>query len=171
VTDQGSDRALLDALALLLVRDLEAARREVAAYADDAQPWRLLPGLPNSGGTLVLHMAGNLRHFIGAVLGGSGYVRDRDAEFAARDLPRSALDAVLAATIGELQHALAGLDPARLDAPLPVAVRGAHPETRTFLLHLGVHLAYHLGQLDAHRRAVTGDATGVDAMALGPLLG
>ncbi len=170
MNDRASDQALLTALRLLLVRDLEAVRREVAAYADDTQPWQLLPGLPNTGGTLVLHIAGNLRHFLGAVLGGSGYVRDRDAEFAARDVSRSALDALLADTIADVRASLTTLDPSRLGDPFPVAIRGAHPETRAFLLHLTVHLAYHLGQLDAHRRAVTGDAASVDAMALGPLL-
>ena len=30
----------------------------------------MAPGIANSGGTLALHLTGNLQHFIGAVLGG-----------------------------------------------------------------------------------------------------
>ena len=72
-------------MAQVLDRDLAQLRGEVEAYPDDASLWRLHPGIFNSGGGgggLVLHLTGNLLHFIGAVLGGSGYVRDRDAEFA-----------------------------------------------------------------------------------------
>ncbi len=69
-------------LAAILARDLAALRREIEAYPDDALPWREVPGLTNPGGTLALHVAGNLQHYVGHVLGGSGYVRDRPAEFA-----------------------------------------------------------------------------------------
>jgi uncharacterized damage-inducible protein DinB len=163
-----TDRALLDGLTRLFVRDLESVRRELAGYHDDAGPWQPVPGLSNAGGTLVLHIVGNLRHFVGAVLGGSRYVRDREAEFAARGVPRAELDALVVATIAEVRSALTALDPARLDAPFPAAVRDVHPNTRLFLLHLATHLTYHLGQLDVHRRVVTGDAVAVDAVAVLP---
>jgi uncharacterized damage-inducible protein DinB len=35
----------------------------------------------NSVGNLVLHLTGNLNHYIGALVAGSGYVRDRAREF------------------------------------------------------------------------------------------
>src|SRR3954462_1931301 len=35
----------------------------------------------NSVGHLVLHLTGNLNHYIGAVIAGNGYVRDRAHEF------------------------------------------------------------------------------------------
>ena len=68
----------------VLRRDLAAVRRSVEAYPDDESLWAERSGFPNSGGTLALHVAGNIRHFVGAVLGGSGYLRDRDAEFSRR---------------------------------------------------------------------------------------
>jgi hypothetical protein len=37
--------------------------------------------------------------------------------------------------------------------------------TGEFLTHLATHLAYHAGQLDFHRRVVTGDSTGVGAVS------
>ncbi len=33
------------------------------------------------------------------------------------------------------------------------------------ILHVAVHLAYHIGQVDYHRRLVTGDTSGVDAIS------
>src|SRR3989442_9068567 len=98
-------------IAAILRRDLGALRREIEAYADDRDLWRVAPGISNCAGTLALHLAGNIQFFIGAVLGGTGYVRDRDAEFARRDIPRAELlreiDAALAAVergMGRLPH-------------------------------------------------------------------
>ena len=69
---------LTDDIAALLVRDLEGFQREISLFPDDGSVWRTLPGVTNSAGNLALHVAGNIQYFIGAVLGGSGYRRDRD---------------------------------------------------------------------------------------------
>jgi uncharacterized damage-inducible protein DinB len=150
----------------ILKRDLGSLRRELDLYADDAQPWRDVPGLANGGGTLTLHLAGNLRHFLGARLGGSGYVRDRAAEFAERDVPRAKLIALVDAAAHEADAALAALDPARLMEPFPDPIAGVRVTTGDLLLHLLVHLTYHLGQLNAHRRVVTGDPVSVGTLAV-----
>jgi hypothetical protein len=154
------------ALLTLLRRDLAAVRREIEAYPDDAAPWHPVPGLPNTGGTLALHVAGNLRHFIGAILGGDGYVRDRDAEFARRDVPRAELVAGLNAADAAIERALLALPDAAWGAPYPELIAKRRVGTTQFLLHLATHLSYHLGQLDYHRRIVTGDARGVDAVSV-----
>ncbi len=154
----------------LLARELKAMRREVEAYPDDDAPWILLPGWTNSGGTLALHVAGNLQHYIGAVLGESGYVRDRDSEFTRRGIPRTELTAELDRAADAVGRTLDGLDPATLDHAYPLPVAG-HSSVTTggMLTHLLTHTAYHLGQIDYHRRAVTGEAGGVSAVALGEL--
>ncbi|HEX5724110.1 MAG TPA: DUF664 domain-containing protein [Longimicrobiaceae bacterium] len=143
------------ALLHVLTRELRALRRQVEAYPDDESPWRMLPGISNPGGTLALHLSGNLRHFVGALLGGSGYVRDRDAEFSTRSLTRRELTERIDATLAEVTAALDGreLEP---DADFPGPVMGMAVRTDEFLLHLAAHLAYHLGQVDYHRRIVTG---------------
>lgn len=150
----------------LLLRDLRAVKREVEAYPDDASLWRAVPGTPNTGGTLALHIAGNVQHFFGAILGRDGYVRNRDAEFARRDVPRSELLAGLDAAMGSVERTFAGLDPAALARPFPEPIAKRTVGTEVFVLHLATHLAYHLGQIDYHRRAVTGDAKAVDAVSV-----
>lgn len=55
--------------ARIFARDLEVLEREVGLYPDDASLWKAVEGQPTLGGNLALHLAGNLRHFIGAVLG------------------------------------------------------------------------------------------------------
>jgi hypothetical protein len=49
----------------------------------------------------------------------------------------------------------------RLEADFPEVITGAWFETGDYLVHLCSHFAFHLGQLDYHRRLVTGDARGV----------
>lgn len=139
-----------------LRRDLDAVAAQVRAYPSDAALWQAVPGMTNPGGTLALHLAGNLRAYVGAELGGSGYVRDRPGEFATRDLTREAVLERVAAARTEVDRALASLAEDTLARPYPQEVGGARLPTGHFLLHLAVHLGYHLGQLDYHRRAVTG---------------
>ena len=153
----------------LLGRELATLRDELLAYPDDASVWALPAGVPNSAGTLTLHLAGNLRFFIGTQLGATGYVRDRDAEFSTRGVPRDELVQLVERTADELTRTLAALDPAALAAPFPVEVGGLRLETQRFLFHLEAHIAYHLGQIDYHRRVVTGHSRSVGALPLPPL--
>src|SRR3990172_9364420 len=147
-------------IAGMISRELRALERELKAYATDDQVWLQPPGLPNSAGTLALHAAGNLLHFVGGVIGGTGYVRDRDGEVSAQGVSRTDLIAGLRRADGAVQAALASLPDARLAEPYPLPVANRRQNTGAFLMHLAVHLAYHLGQVDFHRRVVTGDGTG-----------
>jgi septum formation protein len=162
------------AMAHLLLREIRAARRQVLAYPDDEAPWRTLPGWPNSAGTLALHLAGNLQHFVGAILGATGYVRDRSGEFSRRGLSRSELAGELLAAEVAVRTVLEALPPEALDRPWPSPFSGLAPSpvqipARSFLLHLLAHAAYHLGQMDYHRRAVCGSSEGVASIALSQL--
>jgi hypothetical protein len=156
----------LSNLKLLMLRDLDTLEREIRAYPDTAAVWQAAPGIPNVAGTLTLHLCGNLRHFIGAVLGDTGYVRERDTEFALRDVPREDLLAGVAATRTEVAAALDGLDASVLDEPYPLEIGGGSLSTGLFLAHLATHLALHLGQIDYHRRMVTGEARGVGVVGI-----
>ena len=149
----------------ILTRELFAFRRGVEAYRDEASLWRAVPGIANSGGTLVLHVCGNLRHYIGGVLGRSGYARDRDAEFRRRDVPRDALLEEIDAAIEAVARGMDATEDAALGGRFPEKVGGREVMTLDFLVHSASHLAYHLGQFDYHRRIVTGDARTIGAVA------
>lgn len=152
-------------IATVLIRELRALRRELDAYATDDEVWRLLPGLPNSAGTLALHAAGNLRHFVGTVLGGGAYVRDREGEFSRRGVSREVLHAELDAAIDVVARVVPTLDVQVLETTFPVPVANRRVRTDEMLVHLAAHLAYHLGQVDYHRRIVTGSGEGIGAVA------
>lgn len=161
---------MLPAIArVMILRELRALRRSVEAYPDDTSIWAQPTGLPNPGGTLALHIAGNLQHFIGALLGNTGYQRDRDAEFSKRGVPREAILAEIAAAESAVERGLAALTESALAGPYPQQVAGRTMSTFDFVAHLVAHTAYHLGQLDYHRRVVTGDSTTVGALAAGEL--
>jgi uncharacterized damage-inducible protein DinB len=149
----------------VLCRELAALRRSIEAYPDDDSLWTEHPGLPNSGGTLALHLAGNLQHYLGAVLGGSDYRRDRDAEFARRGVARSVLLAELDAAREAIERGLTAIGDDALARAYPEPIAGRTVTTGDYLVHLATHLAYHLGQLDYHRRLVTGDRRSIGAVA------
>jgi uncharacterized damage-inducible protein DinB len=155
---------LVAAVAAILDRDLQTVAREVRAYPDERTLWETPPGIVNSGGTLALHLAGNIRHYFGARLGETGFVRDRPAEFAARGVPRSTILAHLEDARAAVRAAAARVDDARLSEDFPEVVGGLRVTTGEYLIHLVSHFAYHLGQLDYHRRAVTGSDKGVEAV-------
>jgi hypothetical protein len=161
--------AYAQAARAVLLRDLATLRREVEAYPDDASLWAARPELPNSAGTLAIHLCGNLRHFLGAIVAGDGYVRDRDAEFRARGLPRAEVVARIGAAEAAVAEALSGRHPLPETFPGPAGGGGMIVRTDEWLFHLAVHLGYHLGQVDYHRRLVTGNPAGVGAIATAEL--
>ena len=157
---------IADYLTAVITRDLRAVRREIEAYPDDASVWKLPPGIANSAGTLALHLAGNVQHFFGAILGQTGYVRDRAAEFSRRDVPRGEIVAQLDAAIAAVAPGLSRVSDSALQAAFPEQIAGHTVATGEWLIHLAAHLAYHLGQIDYHRRLVTGKSETVGTMAV-----
>ena len=149
----------------ILQRDLRALRREVEAYPSDDAVWAVAPGIANSCGTLVLHLVGNLRSYVGHVIGGIAYERDRPREFAARGLPRTDLLRELDAAIEAVDRALPKLTEATLASEFPQAIGSVRVNTQEFLLHCAVHLGYHLGQVDYHRRLTSAQTTTVATVA------
>ncbi len=145
---------LTEILQQLYERDLEKLKVEIELYSDEPDIWRKAGDIPNSAGNLCLHLAGNLRHFFGAVLGGTDYVRDRDNEFASGPVPRADLIAGVDAAHADVLATLAKLSDEDYRKTYPIEVFGHPMTTGYFLVHLATHLNYHLGQINYHRRLV-----------------
>ena len=143
---------LIGVLKELYERDLNKLREEIALYTSDDDLWKIEGEILNPAGNLCLHLSGNLKHFFGAVLGNSGYVRDRDAEFAKKNVPRSEMLADIDVTKNIVLSTLAELTEKDLDKPYPIEVFGHPMTTGFFLTHLATHLNWHLGQINYHRR-------------------
>lgn len=142
----------------LLARELEGLRREIALFSDDASIWRTVPGITNSAANLALHLAGNLQHFVGRVLGGTPYVRNRELEFGQTSGSKDDVIRELQAATTVVRVTLARLGDDQLAREFPELHAGMRFQTDRFLLHLCTHAAFHLGQAGVVRRAVTGDA-------------
>lgn len=145
---------LLQNLTGFFERDLLKLKAEIEGYTDENKLWIIKEGISNSGGNLCLHIIGNLKHFIGATLGNSGYVRHRDDEFALKNIPRSELLKQLDETIVVVNKTLTGLTEKDLTKNFPLEKHGKVVTTGHMLLHLLTHLNYHLGQVNYHRRLV-----------------
>jgi len=156
-------------IAVVMTRELKALRREVESYPNDDKLWETAPGITNPGGNLILHLAGNIQYFVGAVLGGSDYKRYRDAEFGSRDLPKADLLREIDGAIAAVQTGMAKVTDADMKKPFPEAVGGVTPTTGAFLAHLAVHLGYHLGQVDYHRRIISREGKTVGALPMAEL--
>lgn len=143
---------LTETLIQLYERDLERLKSEIGQYTDEADLWKTSGDITNSGGNLTLHLIGNLKHFIGAVLGGSGFVRDRDAEFSSGAVDRGILLTQIDATVEVVKSTLTKLTDEDLAKTYPIEVFGHPMTTEFFLIHLTTHLNYHLGQINYHRR-------------------
>lgn len=143
---------LTDTFIFLFERDLDKLESEIRQYPDEASIWKLQGEIKNTAGNLCLHLCGNLQHYVGALLGNSGYQRNRPFEFSANGIPRETLLLQIAKTKKVVSETLKKLDEASLSAIYPEETLGYPMTTMFFLTHLFGHLGYHLGQINYHRR-------------------
>lgn len=139
-------------LKTLLNRNLDQLKLEIESYKNEADLWLTTPEINNSGGNLCLHLIGNLNHFIGATLGNSGYIRQRDLEFSTKNTPISTLIKNIEETKKTINETLDNLEESELFNDFPILVFESKMASKDFLFYLTTHLAYHLGQINYHRR-------------------
>lgn len=142
----------ITALRTFYGRDLDKLYKEIESYRSEESLWRVSGNIANSAGNLCMHLVGNLNTYIGARLGDSGYVRDRPFEFAGKGIPRATLLAQVREVAATVDRVLASLTDADLSSGYPEEVGDGWVSTGYFLTHLAIHLGYHLGQINYHRR-------------------
>jgi hypothetical protein len=125
-------------------RELTKLRDEITKFKDEENIWNTAPGITNPTGTLVLHLLGNLNYTVGAQLGGTGYVRNRDEEFSLRGVSREKLIADINSTLEVVKSSLAGLTQAKLEENYPLEFVGPK-STAFYLTFFYGHFTYHLG--------------------------
>ncbi len=143
---------LTETLKKLFNRDLSKLKFEIEAYQSEENLWRIDHGIANPAGNLCLHLVGNLNTYIGAILGGTDYVRNRELEFSLKDLPKQELISMIEATITMVSETLDRVKQEQMDKEYPILVLEEKTSTEFFLVHLSTHLTYHLGQINYHRR-------------------
>jgi hypothetical protein len=144
------DLLMTKALTFLFQRDIDRVIEELKLYTNESDIWKIGGDIKNSAGNLALHLAGNLQHFIGADLGRTGYIRDREFEFSGR-VNRDELIKQLETAKQVINDVLPALTPEILQAAFPGKIP-LEATTEGFLLHLYNHFGYHHGQINYHRR-------------------
>ena len=113
----------------------------------------------NAIGNLALHLAGNVRQWIIASLGGEPDLRKRDEEFGARG-GRAAQEllAHLRSTVEEAAAIIASLDTTRLTREY--VIQKYQVSGLTAVYHVVEHFAQHTGQIIFATKMLTGEDLG-----------
>ena len=136
----------------LFQRDIQKLYKEIELYEDESKLWEVLDGTSNSGGNLALHLMGNLNTYFGRNLGNTGYVRNREAEFGNKIIPKEVLLNSIEEVNQVVSNVLDNLTDEQMKAIYPENVLGYEMTTEYFLIHLHGHLNYHTGQINYPRR-------------------
>lgn len=132
--------------------NLGKLKQEIEAYRDEQKIWATEGSIANSAGNLCLHLVGSLNHFIGRELGGTGYTRNRDAEFSQKGVPRQELVKKIEETIVVVDNAMDSITASQLAQDYPLAMQDKKVTVEYVLLLMVTHVNYHLGQVNYHRR-------------------
>jgi hypothetical protein len=146
------DHIYLEALNQSFQKNLDHLKEELTSYTNQKLIWTTKPGISNSAGNLAIHLLGNLNHFIGAVLGKTGYERNRPLEFSLEFKPTTEICKEIEDTKQMLALIILGLDHKALNADYPYDFDDFTVSTHKWLIQLSTHFSYHLGQINYHRR-------------------
>ncbi|SEP03262.1 DinB family protein [Niastella yeongjuensis] len=143
---------MFEELKKILLRDLNKLRSEIELYRDEEKMWQIEKRISNSAGTLCVHLTGSLNHFIGAQLGHTGYIRNREFEFLPGILPKAVLIKGIEDVMEMVSHTLENMKESQLKEVFPQLLFDEKVTTGYLLTHVVSHLNYHLGQINYHRR-------------------
>jgi hypothetical protein len=129
-------------------RDFARRARALSEGLSEEQFWTKPFPYGNSVGHLVLHLAGNLNYYIGARIASTGYVRDREREFAesnppSKDEALQRLDEAVSIVIATLEKQTEGDWPAAYSG---IGVDDVQDRFGIFL-RCAVHFHHHVGQM------------------------
>jgi uncharacterized damage-inducible protein DinB len=143
---------LKDSLLSLFERDLNRLKQEINLFVENEDIWITPGSIKNSPGNLCLHICGNIKHFIGATLGNTGYVREREKEFSLKNVPKEELLKNVDETLDIVKITISNLNDEIFNSRFPIDVFEKEMTTEYFLIHLTTHLNYHFGQINYLRR-------------------
>ena len=145
---------MINELIKIYARDLDRLKGEIELFNDENKLWITTGNIRNSAGNLCLHLVGNLKTYIGKNIGSYRYLRDRDAEFNLKNIPKQELVAQVEETKNIILATLTQLPEEQLEETYIENTLGYEMTNGFFLIHLVAHLSYHLGQINYLRRVL-----------------
>lgn len=139
----------------LYSREIERLKNEVLAFESDELLWRTPDAQIISAGNQCLFIAGTLQHFIGNVIGDSGYIRNKEAELKARNIPRERLLEEIDNMKQIVVDTLEQVSKTELQKQFPTNEFAEPVTTEFFLIHLLRTLSFHSGQISLLRHMVS----------------
>jgi hypothetical protein len=136
----------------LYSKELDNLKNEINAYGSEEQVWKPIEGLQTTGGNLCLFLAGNLQHHIGATIGDSGYIRNKEAELKAKNVSRERLMEEIENTRQVVVDTLEQVSKAELLKIFSTKDFEEPVTTEYYLVHLLNNFCFHLGQINFHRK-------------------
>jgi uncharacterized damage-inducible protein DinB len=138
--------------------DLEELRGQVKSLLEglpqEALDWRPIEGegelATNSLAVVVVHLAGSETFWMKEIIGGKKIDRDRDAEFVAKGLSYSELDAKIKAAGKLTREVLSALTGKQLEESRKWRDRSVN--VRWCILHVIEHIAQHIGHMQLTRQ-------------------
>ncbi|OBX19318.1 uncharacterized protein DUF1572 [Gelidibacter algens] len=143
---------LIESYRKLYSRELKKLKIEIELYKDEDNLWIRDKEIANSAGNLCLHLIGNLSHFIGHVLGKTDYVRNRELEFITDDTSREYMIYRIKELVEIVDNTLKTLNNDELQRDYPISKFESTESIEFLLVHALMHLNYHVGQINYHRR-------------------
>jgi len=139
----------------LFLKNLNSLRKDIDSYSNEKDLWSLKGDTKNTPANLCLHICGNLKHNFGKILGGGDYIRNRDAEFSKKDLPKAELLKEIDETIEIVSPVLNNLKEEDINRIFPDSSHGEGETIGGALTRLSWHFGYHAGQINYQRRLLT----------------
>lgn len=131
---------------------LNALTEEISLYKNEEDIWKLSGNISNTPGNLCLHLCGNLKHFYGAIIGNTGYIREREMEFSMKNVSKADLIKEIEETKNMMEKIFDGLKAEDINKIYPEDKFGENVTYGFIFSRLISHLAYHIGQINYHRR-------------------
>ena len=142
----------IKALHNLYERNLNKVLEELKSYNKGENLYKINGEITNSRADVTLHICGNLRHFMGAMISGSGYIRQRNDEFGLKNVKKSKMVYGIKQTKKLVLASLKEMREDKLEEIYSINVFGKEMTTQFFLIHLYGHLNYDLGQINYQHR-------------------
>ena len=146
MSELATSRAFINHASNFLVGDYLPKIERCLEKLTDKQIWWRANEESNSIGNLILHLCGNARQWIICGVGAQPDNRDRDSEFAQREIiSRDELLTLLRTTISEVQSTLRDLDPSLLLEHRKI--QGNDVELLEAIFQVTEHFSMHAGQI------------------------